>query len=55
VYTELVDSHSSMTNLRESIPQMDIILLMYDVTNEETIERISKYWLPVISGIDGNV
>lgn len=37
VYTELVDSHTSHTNLAEEVGKSDIILLMYDISNPETV------------------
>lgn len=52
VYTELVDTHNSLTNLVETVGKSDIILLMYDLSNPETVERLSTYWLRVISGIN---
>jgi GTPase SAR1 family protein len=55
VYTELIDSHTSRTNLAEVISKSDIVLLMYDVTNQETVDRISTYWMRVISGVNSHI
>jgi len=55
VYTELVDSHNSRTNLAEAVGKSDIILLMYDLSNPDTVDRLSSYWLRVISGINSQI
>lgn len=33
----------------------DIILLMYDLSNPETVERLGRYWMRVISGINSTI
>jgi GTP-binding protein EngB required for normal cell division len=49
IYTELIDSDANHTNLPEAISKSDIILLMYDISDQETIDRISTYsHIPVI-------
>lgn len=55
VYTELIDTQTSRTNLSESVNKCDIILLMYDVTEPETVDRLASYWLRIINGINNRV
>jgi GTPase SAR1 family protein len=55
VYTELIDSDANHTNLPEAISKSDIILLMYDISDQETIDRISTYWMHMIKEVNSHI
>jgi len=33
----------------DDISKADVILLVYDVTRPETIDRLKQYWIPIIN------
>lgn len=54
VFTELIDTDGE-TDVNQEIHQADIILLVYDISNQETISRIETHWLPIISSLKNSV
>jgi GTPase SAR1 family protein len=57
VFTELVDTSSdiSFPALSIDIKNTDLILLVYDVSDQDTINRIEDKWLPIICSISSQV
>ena len=54
VFTELVDTSVDM-DVTAEIRTFDLILLVYDVSDPETISRIDSDWLPRINVINPKV
>ena len=58
VYTQLIDSSSNKNeeqNTDSQIERANIIVLVYDVNNFDSIKRLKTYWMPKISTINEKV
>lgn len=54
VFTELVDTSVDM-DLTADIHASDLVLLVYDVSDPDTIARIETDWLPRINAVNPKV
>lgn len=54
IFTQIVDTASS-SDIPGEIKQSDIVLLVYDVSNHQTIIRLKEHWLPIINQISKEV
>ncbi len=54
IFTELIDTDVE-SNINQEILLADIILLVYDISEQPTITRIETHWLPIISTIRNTV
>lgn len=54
VFTELIDTAVDM-DLTADIRTADLILLVYDISDPETIDRIDGDWLPRICAVNPKV
>lgn len=54
VFTELVDTSVDM-DITTDIHASDLVLLVYDVSDPDTISRIENDWLPRINAINPKV
>lgn len=50
IFTEIIDTGES-TDLPAEMKASDLILLVYDVSSEESIMRLKEHWLPIISQV----
>lgn len=56
IYTQLIDSNTrNPKNIEEQIVRADLILLFYDVSDQETVARLLAYWMPMISGVRDSI
>lgn len=54
IFTELVDT-ASTSDLQTEIKLSDLVLLVYDVSSQESIVRLKEHWLPIIHQINKEV
>jgi hypothetical protein len=54
IFTELIDTDVE-SDINQEILLADIILLVYDISEQATITRIETHWLPIISTIRSTV
>ena len=54
IFTEIIDT-SPESDLTPEIKEADLVLLVYDVSDPETIERIETDWLPRICAVSPKV
>lgn len=54
IFTELIDTDVE-SDINQEILLADIILLVYDISEQTTITRIETHWLPIISTIRNTV
>lgn len=56
IYTQLMDTNTRNTrNIEEQILRADLILLFYDVNDQETVVRLLSFWMPLISKVRDKV
>ena len=54
IFTEIIDTSADM-DLVPEIKDADLVLLVYDVSDPETIDRIETDWLPRICAASSKV
>jgi len=57
VPTHIVDfsyAEQSEEELRDELEQADVVCVVYGCDNDESIERITTYWLPIVFDVCGN-
>lgn len=54
IFTEIVDT-SVDQDITPDILASDLVLLLYDISDPETIDRIESEWLPRINSVNTKV
>eukprot|EP01017_Pseudomicrothorax_dubius_P012817 TRINITY_DN15438_c0_g1_i1.p1 TRINITY_DN15438_c0_g1~~TRINITY_DN15438_c0_g1_i1.p1 ORF type:complete len:224 (-),score=40.61 TRINITY_DN15438_c0_g1_i1:38-709(-) len=53
--TEIIDSIADPSELQDLVRSSSVVVLVYDITREETIEGLHTQWLPMIQSVSKEV